>query len=191
MNRPVLLISLCALASCQALNQQAEPEQNERIRKTTLLVGQRQLKEDAWSPVEDHLLIGAEVSSISRETKRGSEFGIAASFDSETEGSADIDARLLELYLGGRFQAVEGNARPFISAGGVVTYSKTDASIGFLSGSADDTSLGFYVHGGVSVSLSDTLEVVFDLRRRFGPDADFNGVDVDIDYFTFAVGLSF
>ncbi|MEM8711750.1 MAG: hypothetical protein AAGG01_12415 [Planctomycetota bacterium] len=191
MNWTTVGAALCALASCQTLSQPPASSPDDHVQRTTLLVGQRMLKEDSFSPVEDQLLVAAEYSSVSRESSLGPEVGLTASFDSETVGSVDFDARVLEAYFGGRFQKLDGPTRPFIGLGGAITFTELDASSSFGSGSTDDTTFGFYVHGGVSVSASETLEIVFDVRRRFGSDADFEGVDVDIDYFTFAVGLSF
>ncbi|QDV07330.1 hypothetical protein Poly30_28540 [Planctomycetes bacterium Poly30] len=191
-NLAAFLALLLSLVSCQA----GPPPAGgavlpDRISKTTVLVGQRQLEESEWAPVEDQFLLGAEYSSISTQANFGPEFGFNGSYASEDLGGLTLDATLLEAYLGGRIQSTTGNARPFFGAGGVLTYGEIELSNGFSSASADDTVLGFYLHGGLSVRASESLEIVFDVRKRFGSDAEIEGVEIDVDYLTFAIGFSF
>lgn len=137
-------------------------------------------------------MAGIEFSSVGGNSGVGFEVGLLGSFDEEGgAGEPQIDLLALEFFGGFRVQAPDGKLRPFVGAGAAATYVDVEADLGFASGSDNAIALGGYMHGGLNVEVSRDLDLVFEIRQRVGQDIDFSGVELDLDYLTFAVGLSF
>lgn len=192
-----LLLGSCA--STQVRGEGGEPGERSgldappaQIHRSAILVGQRQLDEEAWQPLEDQALVGIEFSSVNASTGLGFEMGLLGSFDDDGEGNEpQIELLALEFFGGFRVQAARGRVRPFVGAGAAATYVDVEADLGFASGSDNAIALGGYMHGGINFEVSRDLDLVFEVRQRIGQDIDFSGVELDLDYLTFAVGLSF
>ncbi len=161
------------------------------INRSAILVGQRQLDEDTWDPLDEQLHFGLEISHISAASSMGDEFGVTGSFDDIEDSGAEIEVRVFEFYGGFRFQSATGKARPFFGLGGSLTYAEVEADLGFVSGADDDIAFGGYIHGGLNLEISRDMDLVFDVRKRIGNDLDFTGIEADIDFLTFSVGVSF
>ena len=66
------------------------------------------------------------------------------------------------------------------------------ASVPGSSINASDSSIGFYIHGGVRVQIGEGAAIGFDYRILRGTDINYNGFETDADYeqlaFTFSSG---
>ena len=186
-----LLCASCASPEIRRNGRPARPraKSEKPIDRTAILVGQRQLDEDVWQPVENQPSIGIEFSSISASTGTGFEVGLGASRDDAMVGATKVDVTMLEFFGGLRVQRPHGTVRPFAGLGGVATY--VDAEIGFAPEANAAISLGGYVHGGIHFEISEDVDLVLEVRKRVGEDVDLSGAEIDIDYLTFAAGLSF
>ncbi|MEO1699845.1 MAG: outer membrane beta-barrel protein [Planctomycetota bacterium] len=185
---PLLLLTAC---SSPTMSSQDAPL-SEPWARTALLVGQRQLDDTEWDPVEDQFYVAIQHASIPAGQTAGHEFGVSASFGSGDALGLDFDSRIVEAFGGLRVEPEsQGKLRPFFGAGLSLAYGEVEASGPGGSATIDDTVFGFYLHGGASIELSETTDLVLDVRYRTGQDAEFEGFDVDADFLVLAVGLAF
>ncbi len=133
-----------------------------------------------------------EVSRINVNTGNGYEFGMIASYDDQDLLSdADVDMLVLDAFAGFRVQRPQGQLRPFVGIGAVLTYVDVGSDLGFAPDSEQNAAFGGYVHGGINFEIARDLDLVIEARQRVGQDLDFNQTDLDLDNLTFAIGMSF
>lgn len=164
------------------------PEDAARRLRRTLLLGATRYDETEWNPVEDHVHIGAELSSVSRRTGYGYELGFATTIDDDFTLGSGIEASVVEGYLGLRVEPeVQSTFRPYFGAGISVARARIASIFG---GRFEDVSLGGYLRGGVSTALTDHTELILDVRYRTGAEYEDQGFELDSDALMFSVGVS-
>ncbi|MBL8858006.1 MAG: outer membrane beta-barrel protein [Planctomycetes bacterium] len=189
----IIAIALVGLASCASVGQD-KPPRNEagnlntaaRPNRATFYLGQRSLDDDDWSPVEDQGTFGLEFSH--RVNVVGWEVGFMGSRDSGRSGGTKFDGKMNELYGGLRVGFGDNVVRPYVGVGVSLFTSELKAS---GSNTDDDTGVGAYAHGGVTVDLNPSVYVGLDLRALLGPELSVSGFDRDTDYRQIALVFGF
>lgn len=200
--RPLLsLLGLFALltsglvTSCAAVGGEAQPKSSATRSSVTMLVGQRFLDEDDWSPVDEPTAFGIEFDSYGPFDPLGFEFGFSFAEDSGSVGPVDIDTQTWEIYAGPRktFSLANDRLHPYLSAGASWSNAEVDASAGGLSGDIDDDAFGFYLRAGVYYTFGEGFNLGVDYRKLLGVDYKDEGesADGDFDQFSLSVGYSF
>ena len=164
-------------------------------RTITVYLGERSFDEFV-EPFDDQPAFGVEYSSRSTGSSVGWEIGFQTSQQDGVVfapgfGAFDVETTFTELYGGIRktFNP-ESNFRPYLGGGlSLLTFDFSVSSVG----SADDDVLGFYLHGGVAYSFTQSFALGLDYRLWVGDDAEIAGVEVDVDYgqLAFTLGFSF
>jgi hypothetical protein len=149
--------------------------------------------------LDEHWLLGVELTGLDLETGHGYELGLQHSEDEK--GSRDVS--LQDLYVGYRYTfdardladgdddmgdlEAEGDAQTYVSVG--ASYANLDVDLGAVDD--DDSDLGLYVRAGVSWWL-ERMRVGVDYRHLFA-DFDIEGDDVngDFDQLALVVGFPF
>ena len=180
-----LCLAFTSLASCAAVSQDYRPDDapSHRDNRIGIYLGQRNLDEDDWEPVEEQPTFGVDYARETYNSAVGFEVGIMGS--SEDDGGAE--ARTAELYGGVKKTFGEGVVRPFLGAGLSLLRAEVEAG-GF---DDEDSSAGLYGHGGIGFFVSEAFFLGLDLRFLFGGDMDFGGSDVDVNYGQLALLLGY
>ena len=192
--------TMACFASCAtAPAWQEATNQRDRITNLSVLVGLREFDEDDWEPVEQQTGFGLEVDSRTPDAPVGWEVGVSYSSDDDDDfdpflGDFSAEAEFIELYGGVRktWDTSDGRVHPYVAGG--LTYIDADVDVevvGMGEASEDDSSIGAYVHGGVTFDVTRSLLIGADLRAILGTDLDFAGVDGDADYIQAAVLVGF
>ena len=152
-------------------------------------------------PVDGQTAVALEIDGRSRRAPVGWEAGVAYSSDDESGfdpfiGAFQAEAQFLELYGGVRktWDTSGGRLHPYVAGG--LTFLDADVDVevvGMGPASEGDSSLGAYVHGGLTFDILRWLLIGVDLRAVLGTDVEFAGVSADADYMQAAVllGASF
>lgn len=186
----VLMLALLATASCTAPHSRVLT-QAEKGRRVTLLLGQSQFDELDWDPIEDHFMVGAEYSSVVPHSLAGFEVGVNGSWGSATQGGIDYEGTVLEGYAGIRLQAQGQRVRPYFGGGLSISHVEIEESAGGSSTKDDDAGFGYYLRAGLGVRVTDRMDVVFDVRRRFEASSNAESVRIDSEFTALSVGISF
>ncbi|MFN0009116.1 MAG: outer membrane beta-barrel protein [Planctomycetota bacterium] len=185
-----LCLALSSLAACAAV-QSSSPTPvpvsgAERENRLGIYLGQRQLDEDEWSPLDEQPMFGLEYSRETQGDTVGFEVGIMGSADEDTVAGSDVEVSTGEFYGGIRKTFGEEVFRPYVGAGLSLVNLEVDTS-GL--GDDDDASAAFYAHGGLAILASEALLIGLDLRFLIGSDIEIAGVDTDADYVQLALFL--
>jgi len=184
-------LALSSLAACAAVSQDIPPRDPSlgRDNHISIYLGQRNLDEDDWEPVEEQPMFGIEYAHETYGSAVGFEVGIMGSKDDDEVGGVDVEGRTGELYGGIRKTFGEDVVRPCLGAG--LSVIKAKAEVG--SQDDDDSAAAVYAHGGISFFLSESFFIGLDLRILFSGDLEIAGSDVDADYgqLAFLMGFGF
>lgn len=184
-----LCLALSSLAACASVQSSPTPVPDSTAppeNRIGIYLGQRQLDEDEWEPLDEQPVFGLEYSREAEGDAVGFEVGIMGSADDDTVLGTDVEVSTGELYGGIRKTFGEDVLRPYVGAGLSFLNLQVDAS-GL--GDDDDTSPAFYAHGGLAIAASDTFMIGLDLRFLLGSDLEIAGVDTDSDYVQLALML--
>jgi hypothetical protein len=174
-----LLLAACS-AVPQAVSQDAtKPATASRDSRITIYLGQRNLDQDDYAPVDEQAMIGVEFARETAGSLVGWEVGVMGSSDEGSVAGFDVTGNTAEIYGGVRKTFGSGSVRPYVGGGLSVINSEVEVS---GSGSADDESLAGYAHLGVSVDVTEAFFLGLDLRVLFGSDLSIGGVNTDADY---------
>jgi opacity protein-like surface antigen len=176
-----------ALASCAASPSPA-PERVAKDNRISIYLGQRNLDEDDWDPVDQQAVFGVEYAREKAGDAIGFEVGLMGSTDDDTVAGVDIEGTVSELYAGVRKTFGEDVVRPYVGAGLSYVSAKVDIE-GF--GDDDDQSGAIYLHGGVDFDITESFFLGLDLRFLFGSDIELLGESGDADYGQLALALGF
>ncbi len=183
------LCVLLALSACSAVPKAAWQDPSEdpdRPTRFALYLGQRNLDEDDYEPVDEQVMLGLEFVHEARDSVVGWELGLAGSADEETVQllgqDVDVEATTGEVYAGIRKSIGSGRFRPYVGGGVAYIQSELEASTSLGSGSVDDGSIAGYLHVGVSFDLTPGFFIGLDLRALLGSDLDYDGLESDADY---------
>jgi hypothetical protein len=140
--------------------------------------------EDA-EPADEQLGWGVEFDAYNPRSAFGWEIGLSRTSDDETEAGVDFDAKLIEVYTGGRKTwGASSDFHPYVGLG--VSWIDAEVDVPGL-GSEEDESFGFYGHGGAYWTLGEHFNVGADLRALVGTDLDFG----DANYLQAALVLGY
>ncbi len=143
------------------------------------VLGGRTLEdEDFWEPVEKHSAFGVNVDFGGEGWPIRLMAGLHGSATEETELGFDLKASVAELTFGVAKIWEAGNAHPFVGGG----LASVTAEFEFGGFTVDDTSPGFYLHGGVFWRLGSRFNLGGELRLLRGTEIDFFGFEGDADY---------
>jgi len=180
---------LTSLASCAAVPQSSStpvPKSDVATRDNRLFLylGQRNLDDDDWSPVDEQPMFGLEYSRETYGSAVGFEVGVMGSSDDDDVGGVDFEVKTGEVYAGVKKTFGEDVLRPYAGAGISFINLEADAS-----GVADDddSAPAFYAHGGLAIAPSEAFFIGLDLRFLVGSDLTIAGFDTDADYVQLAV----
>ena len=81
----------------------------------------------------------------------------------------------------------EESWHPYVGFG--LAWLRGEQTIGPLS--ADDSSIGLYIHGGILYDLNEKFSLGFDIRQHFASSLDLAGFAVDGNYRQYALTLGF
>ena len=176
-----LCLASLSLASCAALPS-GSPVQDPsaaRENRISLYLGQRNLDEDDWAPVDEQATFGLEFSQERLGSAIGWEVGLMGSADDDDVAGLDVEVTTGELYGGVRKTFGDGVVHPYVGGGLALINLKADVS---GVGDDDDGSAAGYAHGGVAFAVSESFFLGLDLRLLFGSDVTIAGFDSDADY---------
>jgi hypothetical protein len=151
------------------------PDEGSRTVFSLSLLVMARVVDDA-EPADEQPGLAFELDAYDPDAFCGFELGVSTSSDEETaSGFGDFEATVSEVYLGARKTWGAGrNLHPYAGVG--LAYVKAEAELsGF--GSADDSSLGGYAHGGVYWTLGRHFNLGVDLKALVGTDLDFGDAD--------------
>ena len=184
--RPTLALIVLGLAGCAAAP--APIQSATRENRISIYLGQRNLDEDDWEPVEEQATFGLEFSRETAGSPVGFEIGLMGSADEADFGGADVEGTTGELYGGLRKTFGGDVVRPYV--GGGIAFITAEAEISGV-GSDDDSSPAGYLHGGIDFDVTDSFFLGIDLRFLFASDIEIAGFETDADYVQFALVLGF
>lgn len=182
------VLTLTACAAQSSSEPQAAARSSAKENRIALYLGQRNLDEDDWSPVDEQGTAGLEYVRETPGSPVGFEVGLMGSTDDGEVAGVDVTGSTGELYAGIRKTFGEDVVRPYVGLGLSYISAKVEAD-GF--DDEDDSSLAGYVHGGIDFDVTDSFFLGIDLRFLFASDIELAGVDGDADYAQLALRLGF
>lgn len=157
------------------------------------LIGQKQLDDDDWDPLEDQIEFGVQTTWGTKDVPVGLAADLLYSSDSAKIGTATVKGSTMEIALGARAFFPVQQFHPYMGAGinmiraefsgnnpGVGSASDNDTAVGFWAGLGGNVRLGSNFNLGVALRYS-TAEVTL-----FGTDGEAGGV-----HFGLTAGLGF
>lgn len=184
-----LCLVLASLASCAAVSQTVPPRDPtiHRDNRVSIYLGQRNLDEDDWEPVDEQATLGFEYAYEPYGSTVGFEVGIMGSSDDDEIGATDVEGRTGEIYAGVKKTFGEDVVRPYV--GGGLAFMSAEGEIGPLDD--DDSSAAFYFHLGLAFAISESFFLGLDVRGLAGSDLELGGIDVEGDYGQLAIVMGF
>jgi hypothetical protein len=149
-----------------------------------LHVGARSLDDDTfYEPVEDAGVLGFEfVRNLTRGPRAGLgiELGLFLAGNSDDSLGVDVTSAFIEGSLGLRGRLDLGPVQLFAGAGPNFILAAIDIENG---PDEDDSSAGFYAHGGALLRFGDGFGLGLDARAVSGTEIEFDGFsETDADY---------
>lgn len=105
--------------------------------------------------------------------------------------SGDVSAHSLMANFWWEPDLSGGRILPYAGGGVGVSFMSVDASATGTSGSSDATAFTYQLGAGVGYALTPDLVGFIDYRWLAAPDADFDGIDVDLGSHNLSVGLRY
>jgi opacity protein-like surface antigen len=191
------VVPLVTCTSTSSTVQNPPPPPSEyRSSKIDLYLGGRSLDQGDWSPVEDQVVIGVEFVHEGHDAPVGFEVAFFYSEDSQDNvsspaGPIDVTGETEEISAGIRKTFLKDDSRfhPYIGGGLSAIRAKFKGESPTGSGSDDDTSAAFYLHGGVDFDLGPAFLLGADLRYLGASDITLFGANGNADYLQFAIVL--
>lgn len=178
------LLALALLASCSAVSPSVAPQESGPDNLFSVYLGQRNLDEGDYAPVEEQPMLAIEFASNQGLGPMGWEVGLAGSSDE----SGIFTGSTGELYVGLHKGFGADTVRPYLGLGLAWIRSKVEAD-GF--GDDDDASPAGYVHAGIDFAVTQAFLIGLDVRVLGGSDLTIAGVDTDADYGQIALAFRF
>jgi opacity protein-like surface antigen len=189
--------SSTALLDFQNGEEAAGPNLSEgSIQSVVLYLGERSIGAGDWFPVDEHSSFGFALETPGFGGGMGLEMGGFLSDDRASgfvkdSGAVSLEFDTREVFVGFHWRAqTEGATTPYFGGGlawidAELTFSTPDGV-----GRVSDSSIGFYVHGGVRVQVGEGVAIGLDYRILRGTDLEYYGVKGDADYEQLAFTLS-
>jgi len=189
----LMTCALVPLTACAAISGAPEPKSGATVSNVTMLIGQRFLDEDDWSPVDEPTTFGVEFDSYGPFDPVGFEVGFSYAEDSGDVSGIDLETETWEIYAGARktFSLAENRLHPYLAAGAPWSNAELDASIGGASADIDDDAFGFYLRAGAYYTFGEGFNVGLDYRKLLGADYKADGASADGDFDQFSLGLGY
>jgi opacity protein-like surface antigen len=170
------------------------------------MLGHQFMDDEFWGPVDDQAVIGFETAFETEGDVVGGEVGFAVASPQGEEnivdpiqgaGEFEVELDYYELYSGLHRTFLRGTRiQPYVGAGLSIIW--WDAEKRFNApGQAerededDNFAFGAYVHGGLSIQLTENLQVGLDLRALYGTDVEDLFGAGDLDYQRIALFIGF
>lgn len=180
-------------------------------RHFTVLIGERQLDDDEWDPVEDQFAGGIAFDASDSDSGHGFEIGTTYSSDDDDVGPVDVEGNIFEIYGGYRYtfdldrdnddvhdaddmddDDFEDDFHPYLGAGGALIRGEVDIDTPGGGDSDDDFSPGAYIRAGVGYDITEEFRLGLDYRHMFLTDMDIASIDdADFDMFMLTLGFDF
>ncbi len=142
------------------------------------VLGERWMSNSSdWEPFDDQTLAGVTVDFGVANWPIHLEAGVQGSTKTVSTEFGDVTGSVSELYFGVNKTWNLGGGQPHPFVGGGI--SSATAKLEFGDVSVDDTSAGFYVHGGVFWRLGPRFNIGLDLRVLSGTSMSIQGLEFD------------
>jgi len=179
---PALATALVAAATSCAVT----PRYPDGALRVAALVGGRQL-DDVVEPLDEQPFVGLELDWVTADPNWRYELGLSYGSEDDTDGAGDAELSLWEAYAGVRWIVGHWWLRPYLGGG----FSFARANLDAPGVGTSDTSLGGYLHGGITLDLTRHVFVGIDFHSRLGQDYDLDGLEVEGLHHQAAVVLGF
>jgi len=143
------------------------------------ILGGRSLSDGAnWGSFDSQSVFAADVDFSVGNWPVNLEAGVQASEKEESFFGTNVTGSVTELFVGVNRTWDHGKMHPFVGGGAA------SVTAGFDGGgvSEDDTSAGFYIHGGVFWRIGRRINLGLDVRAMTGTSLTLFGLDGDADY---------
>lgn len=142
------------------------------------------------TPVDEHTVIGLEVSQVPAAGGLGYELGARYGEDSGAISGYSVKAESFEGYAGPRYEWHIDRFKPFLSAG--ISYFRMRGSVPGV-GSDHDSDVGFYGCVGADYELAKNWFIGAAIRKTVDHDGTLYGGSGDVDawQYLFRFGYSF
>ena len=146
-----------------------------------------------YEPVDKQVTVGWLMNRDMEESGIGYEAGVQFGGDSDTAQGIDIASRNFEIWGGPRYEWVIDRFHPYLAGGLSILASEYEGSLGLVSISDDDTSLGLYLGAGVDFDVSERVYLGLGVRQTIAHEVTLFGVDGDADFtqLFLRLGMSF
>ena len=153
-----------------------------RERYLTISVGTRSMIGREWDGVDSPTVLGLTYDSRQLGQSLGLEAGVMVSYDDSDKGGADIDATIIEGFIGMRNTWGYDDAvmRPYWAIGGTVMRIMVNSDTPSVILDFDEDALGFYFRLGARVQVSQGAAL--GIEYRFVRGADISGFGADANY---------
>lgn len=171
MKRAVLPL-LTALVILGSVASPARAEGN-----ANFVLGERWMSSSSdWEPWDDQSLFGVTVDFGSPKWPVHLETGVQGSAKTESTYLGDVTGSVGEVFFGVNktWNLSGGQVHPYVGGGIASVTAKLESGEVNL----DDTSGGFYVHGGIFWRLGHRFNIGFDIRALGGTNMSIEGVDL-------------
>ncbi len=143
-----------------------------------IFLGAKAMDQDDWEPAHEHGQVGLLVDFRRQFWPVNIAVDLLFSNGEGTVGGLDVEATTAELNVGVRkIWDHLSMIRPYVGGGLAMIYAEGTVSLAALSESVDDSSLGFWLNGGVYWALGETFNIGIDLRYS-AADVTLMGEDV-------------
>lgn len=184
------LIVLAAMAAL-AVGVSALPAAAASTGNVNILLGQKTLDDNDWEPIEKQPAFGILVDFRMEDWPVNIAVDLLGSKDDDTISGTDVEGSTTEIDLGVRWIYEElGQIKPYVGGGLALLSAEVKADAGPVSVSDDDSTVGFWLNGGVYYTFAEHFNVGLDLRYSQG-DVDLMGTSADAGGFTAGLLLGY
>lgn len=162
----------------------AVPLAKARERYLTVSLGSRSLIGNDWDAVDNPTTLGLTYDGRQLGQSLGLEAGAIVSFEDSSKGGADIDATILEGFIGMRNTwGYDGSImRPYWAIGGTIMRVMVDSDTPSVIPDFDEDTIGFYFRLGTRVQVSKGAALGIEYRLVRGTNLSVDGFGEDADY---------
>lgn len=174
-------------------NAPAVPVTKARERYLTISVGARSLIGNEWDGVKTPTVVGLTYDGRLLGQSLGLEAGGMVSRDDSSQGGADIDATILEGFIGMRNTwGYDGSVmRPYWAIGGTIMRVRVNSDTPSVIPDFDEDTIGFYFRLGTRVQISKGAALGIEYRLVRGTDISGFGADANYGQINLNFGWAF
>ncbi len=156
-----------------------------------LLIGAKALDEDDWEPAHEHAEFAIGIDFGKTNWPIAVAIDLIGSAGEGTLGSFDVEASTSEFDLGVRkIWKPAQKVRPFLGGGIAFITGTMEVKNSFASVKDDDTGTGFWINGGIYMTLNELINLGIEARVS-SAEIELNGVEGNAGggHFCFFVGF--